>query len=169
MAKAKWLEGTNNELLTLLTETLSAEEPDLKKAGKIVKELQERTPEDGALTVADALENLKAAADLVGAAYQAELDAMEIEADDEEALKIKVEEERTEYEGTIKEIDLDNDEITIDPEDDDEDLTFDVTDETIIKLNGHSADLDELEEDDEVEIAANGNNALKINAEREDD
>lgn len=85
MAKAKWLEGSNRELLALLAEALKGETPDLKKAEKIVAELATRTPEEGNLTVTDALANLEAATALVKTAYEAELAAMDNEADNEPA------------------------------------------------------------------------------------
>lgn len=80
-AKAKWLEGTNKELLVIITEAMaSGDEKEMKRAVKAVEELNERTPDtDGDVSVGDVIELLDAAIAQLKTAYQAEVDA----ADDE--------------------------------------------------------------------------------------
>lgn len=92
--KAKWLEeSTTGELLDIIKEGFNSEDDKANtKAEKALDELMERTPDsDGQVTVEDALVELTAAVDKVGAAYKAELDAMadDPDADEEEAPKGK--------------------------------------------------------------------------------
>jgi hypothetical protein len=78
-AKAKWLEeSSNKELLEIVKAGISGDEAAGKKAPKAVDELLERTPDtDGEVSVEEALANLEVATNVVKAAYQAELDAMD--------------------------------------------------------------------------------------------
>lgn len=112
--KAKWLEeSTNSELLGMLGEILKGDEPDMKKAQKIVAELTERTPADDeeGMSVEEALAKLEnqfsEGLAAVQGAYQAELEAVgdadENEEDDED--EDGDDEEGSEYdEMTLKEL-----------------------------------------------------------------
>lgn len=94
---------------------------------------------------------------------------VEVVVNDDIAVKIEAESLEEEFEGEIVKIILiGQDTIIIETEDEDEDeYVFDVTDDTVIKLNGESADIDDLEIGDEVEILARWGEALKIYAERD--
>jgi len=89
--------------------------------------------------------------------------------DDDMVVEIDAESAEEEFEGEIETITfIGQDSIIIETDDNDE-YVFDVTDDTIIKLNGETAELDDLEKGDQVEIVALKGEALKIYAERDED
>lgn len=73
-----------------------------------------------------------------------------------------------EFTGEIKAITLLGQDTIIIQTDEEEEYVFDVTDDTIIKLDGESADIDDLEKGDKVEILVQKGKALEIAAEREE-
>lgn len=92
---------------------------------------------------------------------------VEIMAEGDEAVRIEAEKVTIEYEGEILSITLGEDAaITIEAEDEEE-YTFDVTDDTRIRLDGVKTTLNKLQPGDEVEIEVDGNEVVKIKAERD--
>lgn len=95
--------------------------------------------------------------------------AVEIEAINDRAVKIEAETGEEEFEGEIVSIPLGNIKTVIIETDDNKEYVFDVTNDTVIKIDGVSAELDDLEKGDEVEITARRGEALKIYADRDED
>ncbi|HHT64031.1 MAG: S-layer homology domain-containing protein [Bacillota bacterium] len=87
---------------------------------------------------------------------------------DDIAVKITAESSEEEFTGEIVAITLVGQDTVIIETDDDSEYVFDVTEDTIIRLNGKSADLDDLAKGDWVEIIARKGEALKIYAERDE-
>ena len=87
---------------------------------------------------------------------------------DDIAVKITAESSEEEFTGEIVAITLVGQDTVIIETDDDSEYVFDVTEDTIIRLNGKSADLDDLAKGDWVEIIARKGGALKIYAERDE-
>ena len=103
--KAKWLEeSTDKELLDIVAKVLEGDEmskKELTRIKKAVAELIERTPDENGeegITVLEALEAAKQSLDAISAAYQAELDAMEDEEEEEEDSDEEEEEEDSDEE-----------------------------------------------------------------------
>jgi len=102
-AKAKWLEeATNVELLGFAKEGFGGDDKASKKAEKAIDELIERTPEDGDVSVEEAIEAAKTALDAVKSAYDAELEAMDEDGPDAEESEDDDEEEGSDYDSMSK-------------------------------------------------------------------
>lgn len=99
--KPKFLEKETPDLLTMLKETLSADDDaDLKKASKIVEELISRQPtEEGPISVDEALQaaaaSMTEALQKIKAAYDNEVAMMEDSDGDDEPAEEEEEEEKT--------------------------------------------------------------------------
>lgn len=96
--KPKFLEKETPELLAMLKEIMAEEDPDIKKAAKIVDELISRQPADeGPISVDEALQSAASvmtdALNLIKASYENEVAMIEESDEDEETEETDDEEE----------------------------------------------------------------------------